>query len=144
MNLMIVYGHVGQEPELRHTQSGKAVANFTIATSERNNETQWFRVTVWERQAELCKEYVRQGDKITVQGRMRSRKADDGREFWDLIAERVEFAGKRDSQREPTPKRSRHSDPPRRRDANDLYRQNLLSSEDVVPVPLDDISKIPF
>jgi len=114
MNNITIGGHVGQAPELRHTQSGKAVGNFSVATRERNNETQWFRVTVWEKQAELCKQYVGKGDYVTIRGRMISRKAEDGREFWDLIAERVEFAGKRDSQREPTPDRSHHSQDSRR------------------------------
>lgn len=110
MNTITIYGNVGRDPELRHTQSGKAVANFSVATSERNDETQWFRVTVWEKQAELCDKYVHKGDKIAVQGRMRSRKAEDGREFWDLIADRVEFGGRREDRAngEP-PKRSPHS-----------------------------------
>tara|TARA_Y100000593_G_scaffold28157_1_gene56273 strand:- start:309 stop:680 length:372 start_codon:yes stop_codon:yes gene_type:complete len=99
MNVIVISGNVGRDPELRHTQTGKAVANFSVATSERNDRTQWFRVIVWEKQAELCAQYVHKGDRVTVQGRMSSRKNDDdGREYWDLIADRVEFASRRDSE----------------------------------------------
>ena len=99
MNVIVISGNVGRDPELRHTQTGKAVANFSVATSERNDRTQWFRVIVWEKQAELCAQYVHKGDRVTVQGRMSSRKnEDDGREYWDLVADRVEFASRRESE----------------------------------------------
>ena len=99
MNVIVISGNVGRDPELRHTQTGKAVANFSVATSERNDRTQWFRVIVWEKQAELCAQYVHKGDRVTVQGRMSSRKNDDdGREYWDLIADRVEFGSRRESE----------------------------------------------
>lgn len=105
MNLVVIVGNVGRDPELRHTQTGKAVANFSVATSERNDETQWFNVTVWDKQAELSAQYVKKGDRISVQGRMRSREH-DGKTYWDLIAERVEFGSKRDERANNEPPRS--------------------------------------
>jgi len=97
MNLIVIVGNVGRDPELRHTQTGKAVANFSVATSERNSETQWFNVTVWDKQAELANQYVRKGDRVAVHGRMRSREH-DGKTYWDLIADRVEFGSKREGE----------------------------------------------
>ena len=105
MNLVVIVGNVGRDPELRHTQSGKAVANFSVATSERNGETQWFNVTVWDKQAELSAQYVKKGDRIAVTGRMRSRDH-DGKTYWDLIADRVEFGAKRDDRADNEPPRA--------------------------------------
>jgi single-strand DNA-binding protein len=74
----IIIGHLGRDPELRYTPSGKAVATFSVATSrsytgndgERQEETEWFRVQAWGRLSEVCNQYLRKGSKIFVEGRL--------------------------------------------------------------------------
>lgn len=71
----IIIGNVGRDAELRYTPQGKAVANFSVAVTERwgsgdqkQEHTKWFRVTVWEKQAELANEYVKKGMQIQIVG----------------------------------------------------------------------------
>jgi single-strand DNA-binding protein len=81
MNKMMVIGNLGRDPEMRYTPSGQAVTNFTVATNykyttadgESREETEWFRVSVWGRQAETCNQYLAKGRKVFVEGRLRSR-----------------------------------------------------------------------
>ena len=81
MNKMLVIGNLGRDPEMRYTPSGQAVTNFSVATSykyttadgESREETEWFNVSVWGRQAESCNQYLSKGRKVYVEGRLRSR-----------------------------------------------------------------------
>ncbi len=81
LNKMMVIGNLGQDPEMRYTPSGQAVTNFSIATNyryttaegETKEETEWFRVSVFGRQAESCNQYLAKGRKVYVEGRLRSR-----------------------------------------------------------------------
>jgi single-strand DNA-binding protein len=75
---LIIVGNVGKEPEMRYTPSGKAVTSFSLATNrsfkgadgEQKKETAWFRITVWEKQAETVSQYVHKGSKVLVEGRL--------------------------------------------------------------------------
>ena len=81
MNKMIVIGYLGRDPEMRYTPSGAAVTSFSIATNykyttsdgEPREETEWFRVSVFGRQAEGCNQYLSKGRKVYVEGRLKSR-----------------------------------------------------------------------
>lgn len=76
---IIIVGHLGRDPELRYLASGQAVANFSVATSRRytgsdgqqTDETCWFRVTVWGKQAETINQYLKKGSQVLVEGRMK-------------------------------------------------------------------------
>ena len=71
---IIVIGNLGREPEMRYTPEGNPVTSFSIATSRRYNEkeeTTWFRITVWGKQAETCNQYLHKGSKVLVEGRLR-------------------------------------------------------------------------
>lgn len=78
-NKIIIVGYLGRDPEMRYTPQGKAVCNFSVATTEkrkdRNGEPQeittWFRVTAWERAAEACDMYLAKGSQVCVEGRLR-------------------------------------------------------------------------
>jgi len=66
-------GRVGKDCELRYQPNGKAVGSFSVAVNEKRGETKttiWYRVTVWERQAEVCGEYVKKGMLVFVEGRL--------------------------------------------------------------------------
>ena len=80
MTTLTIEGNVGQDPELRFTQSGNAVANFSVAVTERirqddgtwtDGDTSWFRVTAWRDLAENAAESLRQGMRVVVTGRFK-------------------------------------------------------------------------
>lgn len=68
-----IIGNLGRDPELRFTQSGKAVCNFPVAVNERrgdNDVTTWFEVSVWGASAENCEKYLSKGREVFVEGRV--------------------------------------------------------------------------
>lgn len=85
VNQVNVLGNLGQDPELRHTQGGEAVATMSVATSEqwtdkdgkKHEETEWHRVVVWGKQAENCSKYLTKGSKVFVQGKLKTRSWED-------------------------------------------------------------------
>lgn len=103
-NLDII-GNLGRDPELKFTADGKAVASFSVAVSRKlkdAEETAWFRVSVWDKQAEACNQYLRKGSKVFVSGRLACDKAtggprvyqrDDGTwaSSFEVVANRVLF-----------------------------------------------------
>jgi single-strand DNA-binding protein len=71
VNNIELIGRLGQAPELKHTKSGKAVINISIATNEKSGgeeRTSWHRVTFWEKTAEVVNQYCRQGSKVRITG----------------------------------------------------------------------------
>ncbi len=77
VNKLILVGNVGRDPEVQTTSTGSKVAHFSLATSRRiprdsgfEERTEWHRLTVWNRLAELAEEYIRKGDRLYVEGRM--------------------------------------------------------------------------
>jgi len=71
---LILIGNLGRDPEMRYTPDGKAVTSFSVATSRKYNdkeETTWFRISVWGKQAETCNQYLTKGSKVLVEGRLR-------------------------------------------------------------------------
>ena len=81
MNKIIVIGHLGRDPEMKYMPNGQSVTSFSIASSrkyttssgERREETEWFNVSAFGRQAELCNQYLAKGRQIYVEGRLHSR-----------------------------------------------------------------------
>ena len=71
---VIIIGNLGRDPEMRYTPDGSPVTSFSVATSRRygeKDETTWFRVTVWNKQAESCNQFLHKGSKVLVEGRLR-------------------------------------------------------------------------
>ncbi len=85
VNKVILIGNVGRDPEVRHLDKGVAVANFPLATSEsytaKNGErvttTEWHNIVVWRGLADVVEKYVKKGDKLFIEGRIRTRSWDD-------------------------------------------------------------------
>jgi single-strand DNA-binding protein len=81
LNKMMIIGNLGADPELRYTPGGKAVAELRVAVNDRSRgpdgewqeETQWFRVEVWEQAAERAAERLRKGHKVFAEGQLRAR-----------------------------------------------------------------------
>lgn len=86
VNKAIILGRLGQDPEVRHTKSGDAIANLSIATSESwkdkqsgevKEQTEWHRVVLFGRLAEVAGEYLRKGSQVYIEGQLRTRKWQD-------------------------------------------------------------------
>jgi single-strand DNA-binding protein len=73
INSIHLVGRLGQDPEVRYTANGKAVANLSIATTQ-GQDTSWHRVVVWEKSAEFAGKYLHKGDMVYVSGRLEYRK----------------------------------------------------------------------
>lgn len=81
----MLIGHLGRDPEMRYTATGKPVTTFSLATNrtwqsadgERHNETEWFNVVAWGSLAEICSQYLTSGQQVYVEGRLQSRRWDD-------------------------------------------------------------------
>ena len=101
VNLVVLMGNLGKDPELRYTQRGTPVATFSLATSEgytdqtgaRGERTDWHRIVVWGTAAEACKEYLHKGRLVHVEGSLRTRSYDDNtghkRGVVEVVARRV-------------------------------------------------------
>ena len=85
LNKVQIIGHLGRDPEMRYTPSGRPVTTFTVAVSrswntvdgERHNETEWFNVVAWGNLAEICKQYLNKGQQVYIEGRLQTRRWDD-------------------------------------------------------------------
>ncbi|MCB9652365.1 MAG: single-stranded DNA-binding protein [Deltaproteobacteria bacterium] len=107
LNKVTLIGNLGADPEVRYTASGSPVANFRIATSEqwtdrsgeKQERTEWHRIVVWGKTAEICGEYLRKGRSVYVEGRLQSREWEDKegvkRTTVEINADRVLFLGGR-------------------------------------------------
>ena len=106
VNKVIIIGRLGQDPELRYTTSGQAVARFSIATSEswkdKNNgekqeRTEWHRIVVWGRLAELCRDYLAKGRQAYIDGRLQTNSWEDSngvkKYTTEIIANNIQFLG---------------------------------------------------
>ncbi len=107
VNKAILVGNLGRDPELRHTPNGQAVVNFTLATSEnwtdksgeRQERTEWHRIVVWGKTAEMCNQYLSKGRTVYVEGRIQTREWEDKegtkRYTTEINASTVNFIGPR-------------------------------------------------
>jgi single-strand DNA-binding protein len=104
VNKVILIGNLGADPELKYTPSQRPLCNLRIATTEvfkdksgqRQEKTEWHRVTVWGDQAENCNKYLSKGRSVYVEGRLQTRSYDkDGQKHYatDIVADRVVFLG---------------------------------------------------
>lgn len=116
VNKVILVGNCGRDPEVRYLSSGKAVANISIATTSKRKDqnsgetiedTQWHRVTFYERLAEICSEYVKKGKPVYVEGRLKYGKYTDKdgieKNTCDIVATELQLLGGRDDAEKPAP-----------------------------------------
>ena len=104
VNKVILVGNLGADPELKYTPSSRPLCNLRIATTDvfkdksgqRQERTEWHRVTVWGDQAENCSKYLSKGRSVYVEGRLQTRSYDkEGQKHYatDVVADRVVFLG---------------------------------------------------
>lgn len=87
---LIIVGNLGRDPEMRYTPSGQTVTSFSVATNrrwtgndgEQQEETVWFRVTTWGKQAETCNQYLSKGRQVLIEGRLTPDKESGGPRVW--------------------------------------------------------------
>ncbi len=115
VNKVILIGNLGRDPEVRYTQNGTAVANFTMATSdrwtdqsgERRERTEWHRIVVWGKQAEIAGEYLRKGRQVYVEGSLQTREWTDRegnkRYTTEVNAQRFQMLGRPDERAATSP-----------------------------------------
>jgi len=88
---IIIVGNLGRDPEMRYTPSGQAVTNFSVAANRQYTgsdgvpvkETIWFRVSTWGKQAEICNQYLKKGQKVLIEGRLVPDAATGGPRIWN-------------------------------------------------------------
>ncbi len=108
INKVIIVGNLGQDPETRYMPSGAAVTNFTVATNEswkdkqtgeQKERTEWHRVAMFNRLAEIAAEYLRKGSQVYIEGKLRTRKwqGQDGQDRYttEIIADEMQMLGGR-------------------------------------------------
>ena len=107
LNKVLLIGNVGTEPEMRFTPTGNPVTSFRIATNrvftspdgERKQETEWFTVVTWRKLAESCNQFLTKGQRVYVEGRLRTRtwEGQDGQKRLqvEVVADRVLFLDRR-------------------------------------------------
>ncbi|MCY1003953.1 single-stranded DNA-binding protein [Myxococcus sp. MISCRS1] len=143
VNKVMLIGNLGGDPEVRFTTNGLAVANFRIATSEswtdkegkKQERTEWHRIVVWGKLAELCGEYLKKGRKVWVEGRLQTRewtdKEDRKNYTTEVVATECTFLDGRDaSPNASTTRQPRDENRPPPDDAGTLGQG---SSEEDIP-----------
>jgi single-strand DNA-binding protein len=104
VNKVILIGNLGADPELKYTPTSRPLCNLRVATTDvykdkggqRQEKTEWHRVTVWGDQAENCSKYLAKGRSVYIEGRLQTRSYDkDGQKHYatDVVADRVVFLG---------------------------------------------------
>lgn len=105
VNKVMLIGNLGRDPEIRYTTSGQAVANFTLATTEKyknkagdkQEDTEWHRIVAWGRLAEICGEYLTKGRMVYIEGSIRTRSWEDkeGNTKWttEIVARNMQMLG---------------------------------------------------
>jgi single-strand DNA-binding protein len=109
VNKVILIGNLGKDPEVRYAPSGSAICNFTLATSrvskdktsgERQEQTEWHRVVMFDRLAEIGGEYLKKGKSVYIEGRLQTRKwtDKDGQERYttEIVAQEMTMLGGRE------------------------------------------------
>ena len=126
VNRVIIIGRLGQDPDVQYTPSGVAVAKFSVATSEswknkdtgeKEEKTEWHRIVVWRRLAEVCGEYLKKGSQVYIEGKLQTRTWEDkeGNKRWttEIVAQNMQMLGsKRDGGGQGQVSKEYYGDPP--------------------------------
>ena len=136
INKVILIGNLGNDPDVKHTPSGAAVANVSLATAERwkdkqtndwTERTEWHRLVFFGRLAEIAGEYLRKGSQVYVEGRLQTREWEkDGvkRYSTEIVVNEMQMLGGRDQSGQSRPQQS---PPPRQQQGGNAMRDDLDS-----------------
>lgn len=107
LNKVMIIGHLGRDPEMRYTPSGRPVTSFSVVTTrswtsaegERHEESEWFNVVAWGNLAEICNQYLSKNQQVYVEGRLQTRgwEDEDGKKHYrtELVASEMIVLGDR-------------------------------------------------
>lgn len=168
VNKVILIGNVGSDPEIRYMPQGGCVAQLSLATSEawtdkatneRKEQTEWHRVVIYNRLAEITGEYVRKGSKLYIEGKLRTRKWQDKdgieRYTTEIVAASMQLldsAPQNAAQQQPAqqatmaqqqPRQTGYQQPPRQ-PAPPGYQGQMGNNPNMPPPPPDFDDDIPF
>jgi single-strand DNA-binding protein len=156
VNKVILVGNLGKDPEVRYTASGTAVANFTLATSERfkdrdgnpQERTEWHNIVAWRQLAEICGKYLVKGKQVYIEGKIQTRAWEDRdgnkRYTTEIVADQMQMLGRAgdensyNQRREPR-QEQRQAPRPQQQPAAPSAPQN-----DFDDVPFNPDDDIPF
>ena len=126
LNKVQIIGHLGRDPEMRYTPSGKPVTTFTVAVSrswssadgERHSETEWFNIVAFGNLAETCKNFLTKGKQVYIDGRLQTRRWDDKEgvkhSIVEIVANEMIMLDRREhnNQSHPSPEAENHEGEP--------------------------------
>ncbi|MAP01626.1 MAG: single-stranded DNA-binding protein [Flavobacteriales bacterium] len=154
VNKVILIGNLGKDPEVRHLESGVGVANFSLATSEtykdrktgeRVSQTEWHNVVLWRGLADVAEKYLKKGDKIYIEGKLRTRSWQDqqgnNRYTTEIIADNMTMLGKA-TDRNTVDSESSNTPQPKENTSNSENKTEKLSEE--FSSPEDENDDLPF
>jgi single-strand DNA-binding protein len=123
LNKVMIIGHLGRDPEMRYTPSGRPVTSFSVVTTrawtsaegERHEESEWFNVVAWGNLAEICNQYLTKGQQVYVEGRLQTRGWEDEERKkhyrTELVASEMIVLGDRRNNTSPVPISSSNDSP---------------------------------
>ena len=158
LNKVLIMGNLGQDPELRYTQNQTAVVTLNIATTEswtkegqKQEQTEWHRVIVWNRQAENCAKYLSKGRSVFVEGRLQTRSWDDKngqkRYTTEITASNVQFlpaSGNNNSAQNFASNSNRAPEPSVEKNYFPQGQQNSQQNMNSATTNIDELDDIPF
>jgi single-strand DNA-binding protein len=139
VNKAILVGHLGRDPEMRYVPSGDAVANFSIATTEswkdkqgvKQEKTEWHRISMFGKQAEIAGEYLKKGSSVYIEGRIQTRtwqdKEGNERQTTEIVADRMQMLGGKSSGQAESPQPAQSK--------TGTYEENTGFDDDDSPIP---------
>ncbi len=146
VNKVILVGNLGKDPEVRHLESGVAVASFSMATSESYNDktsgerktiTEWHNVVLWRGLAEVAEKYLHKGDQVYIEGKLRTRQWEkDGvtRYSTEIVGDNMTMlGGKQRTESAPPPTEEPAASTP------EVVVQAPSTPEDTTPADVDDL-----
>jgi single-strand DNA-binding protein len=148
INKVILIGNLGQDPEVRYLPNGGAVANLSVATSEswtdkatneKKEKTEWHRVVIYQRLAEIAGEYLRKGSKVYIEGKLSTRKWQDKdgveRYTTEVVANDLQMMdGKQDSNQQASPSQQpRQQAAPQQQSVQQAVQQPPIDFDDDIP-----------
>ncbi len=134
INKVIVVGNLGQDPEVRYTSAGAAVTNISVATSEswkdkqtgeQQEKTEWHRIVMFNRLAEVAGEYLRKGSKVYIEGKLQTRKWQDkggeDRYTTEIVASEMQMLDTRSNSSNPETASKTNQNQPQSNNAKNAY-----------------------
>jgi single-strand DNA-binding protein len=154
VNKIIFLGNVGKDPEVRDFDNGGAVANFSLATTERGytaangtqvpDRTEWHNIVLWRSLAEFAEKYVKKGSKLYVEGKIRTRTYDDAsgnkRYITEVWGDTMELLDKKTDSSNAAP----FPQPPSEKAKQETVSQQIVATPSNPPLEKDESDDLPF